>query len=99
MQCDLEHYEWIVNGEKRVVRFTVLDNRLEILDAASGRTVVETFEDSWDETFRANDHNFVAAIHGDEPVRCSLDMAVTNHRAVLAARESDEQGRAVAVER
>jgi predicted dehydrogenase len=99
MQCHLEHYEWILNGERGAMRLVVLDNRLEVLDAASGHTTVETFDDSWDETFRSNDHNFVAAIRGNEPVRCTLDMGITNHLAVLAGRQSAREGRAVAVER
>ena len=97
MQCHLEHYDWIINGETGAIRMFIIDARLEILDAASGQLSIETFDDTWDETFRANDHNFVAAIRGTEPVRCTLEMAITNHVAVLAGREAAETGMPVRV--
>ena len=76
----------------------VEDSRIEILDAATGKKRTEKFDDDWNETFRANDQNFVQAIQGKEVVRCDLKMAVTNHRAVLAARRSAELTRPVRLE-
>lgn len=95
MQCPLQHNEWYINGEKAVIRFHVEEPSIEILDAATETTQVERFDDSWDETFRANDENFVDAIRGKAMVRCDLDMAIVNHHAVLAARKSADLGRTV----
>ena len=97
MQCHFNHYDWIINGKTGAIRMFIIEPRLEILDATTGETSVETFDDSWDETFRANDHNFVAAIRGKESVRCTLDMAIANHVAVLAGRESAATGKAVRI--
>ena len=95
MQCHWHRHEWFINGEKAVIRFLVEDPSIHILDAATEQTAVETFDDSWDDTFRANDENFVDAIHSKSDVRCTLETAITNHHAVLAARRSAEIGRAV----
>ena len=95
LQCHWRHHEWIINLDKGAIWMPVEKYRLEILDATTGKKRTETFDDDWNETFRANDQNFVQAIQGKEAVRCDLDMAVTNHRAVLAARESARLGRAV----
>ena len=75
----------------------VEDSRLEILDAATCKKRIEKFDDDWNETFRANDQNFMQAIHGKQALRCDLRMAIINHRAVLAARESARLGRAVSL--
>ena len=95
LQCHTRYHEWLLNGEKSSIRFYVDQPAIHIFDPKTEQTIVETFGDSWDETFRANDHNFVDSILAGSAVRCTLEMAITNHHAVLAARRSAELGREV----
>lgn len=98
LQCHWQRHEWFINGDSGVIRFLVEDPSIDILDASTGETTTERFKDSWDDTFRANDENFIDAIHGKARARCTLEMAITNHHAVLAARKSAEIGVAVQLE-
>ena len=98
LQCHWRHNEWIINLEKGAIWVPVEEYRLEILDAATGERRSENFDDDWNETFRANDQNFVEAIYGKQAIRCDLKMAISNHRAVLAARRSAELDRLVRLE-
>jgi len=95
LQCHSRYNEWLVNGEKVSVRFDVDQPAIEIFDPQTEQTTIEKFGDTWDETFRANDHNFVDSIVAGSSVRCTLEMAITNHRAVLAARRSADVGREI----
>lgn len=95
LQCHWQHHEWILSFEKGAIRFLVEEPSIHVLAAETGAIRIERFDDDWNETFRANDINFVNAIAGREPVRVDLAAAVVNHRAVLAARRSAAQGRSV----
>jgi len=97
LACHWKHNEWIIAGSKGAIRFLVDEAAVQVFHARSERTRVERFEDSWNETFRANDQNFVEAIRGRTKVRCTIEMARVNLRTVIAARESAKTGRAVTI--
>lgn len=97
VQCHWKHNEWIIAASRGAIRFLVEKPSIFVFDAASERVREERFGDNWNETFRANDKNFVDAIRGKATPRCTLAMARTNLRAVLAAQESARTGRPVAV--
>ncbi len=98
LQCHWQRHEWYINGDKGTIRFLVEDPSIQILDPATDQTTEERFDDTWDESFRAFDVNFVDAIGGKAKVRCTLEMAIINHHAVLAGRQSAELGRPVKLE-
>ncbi len=98
LQCHWHHNEMIVNAEKGAVKLYVEKSLIEIFRAETDQTQVENFNDDWNETFRANDQNFVDAIQGKTRVCCDLHMAMVNHRAVLAARRSAQLQRPVKLE-
>ena len=90
LKCHWKHHEWIISGTKGAIKFLVEEPSIEIFDAKTEESRVEKFDDSWNETFRRNDINFVEAVRGKARVKCTLEMARVNHRAVLAARKSAE---------
>lgn len=92
VQCHWQHYEWIIAASRGAIKFLVDKSLLYVFDAETEKTREERFDHSWNKTFRANDENFLHAIRGEGEVRCTLEMARTNLRAVLAARESDRRG-------
>lgn len=49
--------------------------------------------EKWDENFKATTRNFIDAIHGVEPPRCSLETGRTLLRLTLAARDSSASER------
>ena len=95
VQCHWKHNEWIVSASRGAIRFLVEEPSIFVFDAASDRVREEHFGDNWNETFRANDKSFVDAIRGKAASRCTLAMARTTLRAVLAAQESAKTGRPV----
>jgi len=96
-QCHFGHSDWIISGSKGGIRFTPADMKIEVFDAETERTREEIFDDTWNETFRRNDENFIDAIRGTGSVRCSLQQARRYLRTVLAAKESARTGKPVAV--
>ena len=98
LQCHWRHNEWVIAGSKGAMRFLVDDNVIETFDAETEQTHREAIEDSWDETFRRNDENFIRAVRHEEPVRCTIARARDNLRAVLAARRSADTGQSVRVD-
>jgi len=57
----------------------------------------EAFDDTWNDTFRRNDENFVDAIRGDSEVKCTIQEARASLRTILFARESARLGRSISV--
>lgn len=92
LMCHWEHDEWIIGADDGAIRLDVVESKLEIFDAKTEQVRVEEFDDDWDETFRRNDENFVAAIEGSAALKCTIEMGRINLRAVLAARRSAETG-------
>ena len=97
-QCHWHHYEWIIGGSAGAMKLLVEEAVIYVFDAKTERTREESFDDSWNETFRANAQNWADAIRGEAALRCTLEMARTNLRAVLAARRSASCGRPVLLE-
>jgi len=97
LQCHWEHNEWIIGGSTGAIKLHVVECKLELFDAKTEKTRLEQFDDDWNETFRRNDENFLAAIQGSEPVKCTIEMARTNLRAVLAARKSADLGETIRI--
>lgn len=98
LQCHWKHNEWILNLETGAIKLHVDQSRIEILDAETGNTTEQLFDDDWNATFQANDLNFVEAIRGVAEVKCDLSTAIVNHKAILAARLSASLGRTVKVD-
>ena len=96
-QCHFGHSDWIMSGSKGGIRFSLADMKVEVFDAATEQTRVETLDDTWNESFRRNDEDFIDAIRGKGTVRCGLQQARHHLRTVLAAKESAHTGRPVAV--
>ena len=97
-QCNIDHADWIIGGSKGGIQFSLSDMTLKVCDASTGNMRTERFDDSWNETFRRNDQNFVDAIRGKTSVRCSLQQARKHLRTVLSARESARLRTPVTVE-
>lgn len=95
--CHWQHNEWIIGADDGAIRFEVDESKLEIFDAKTEQVHVEEFDDDWDDTFKKNDENFVAAIEGSAALRCTIEMARINLRAILAARRSAETGTTIKV--
>lgn len=96
--CHWKHNEWIISGSLGAIQFLVSESTIHVFQSANDEVREETFSDTWDETFRANDHSFIDAIRSGTPVRCTIAMARTNLRAILAARESARTGQAITIE-
>ena len=96
--CHWRHNEWIISGSEGAIRFPVDESSVHVFNAQTEHIRTERFDDSWNETFRRNDQSFDDALRGKAEVRCTIEMARVNLRAVLAARKSAETGRPVLLE-
>jgi len=88
LQCHWKHNEWVIGGSEGAIKFFVEEPAIRVFHAETETIRTERFDDDWNETFRRNDANFVNAIRNQAPVRCSIETARINLRAVLAARKS-----------
>ncbi len=97
LACHWKHNEWVIAGSQGAIKFLVDEPAIHLFNAQTEHVSTEHFDDSWNETFRANDHNFVEAIRGRTEVLCTLEMARINLRAVIAARRSADTGRTIVI--
>ena len=97
VQCHFRHSQWIISGSKGAIHFALgpEDMTIQVFDAATENVREEVIHETWNETFRRNDENFVAAIRGHTSVRCTLARARACLRTVLAAKESARLSRPV----
>ena len=96
-QCNYEHTNWIIAGSQGGISFSLPDMKISVTNAETKVVRQETFDDSWNETFRRNDENSVEAIRCEASARCSLRQARKHLRTVLSARESDRLRTPVAI--
>ena len=92
-QCNFEHFTWIISTSQGGVRFSMTDDaaapmRIEVYNSETQATRIEKFDQTWNDTFRNNDRDFIEAIQGKGKPRCSIAQARRHLRTVLAAKES-----------
>ena len=87
----------VIACSKGGIRFSVAEMEVQVLNAETGEVREEAFDDTWNDTFRRNDENFVDAIRGDAEVKCTIQQARASLRTILLARESARLGRSISV--
>ena len=99
LHCHIPHGEWIISGTEGAIKFLPGENTICVMDGETEEERIEKFDDTWNETFRRNDENFVDALQNGVPVKCPIEQARVNLQTILAARESAKTGKAVKVKR